>query len=85
MGLVILDPEVVLLPKLYVDVPAGLRKLDFLYTNFSKQSPTKKKHLSLLKLGAFYHNLFKNKPNLRHLGSFISDENPPFAIPNFKK
>ena len=39
------------------------------------------KHQKLPKLGAFS----SNTPNLCNLGSFISDENPPIAIPNFTK
>ena len=50
----------VLSPKLNGDVPAGRRKLDFLYTNFLHNYSLisipflKEKHPILLKLGAFY-------------------------------
>ena len=36
-------------------------------------------------LGAFYNNLRKIHPVLYNLGSLVSDENPPIAIPNFMK
>ena len=58
----------VLSPKSYVDVPAGLRKSDYLYTNFLPNFPpisipfSKEKHLILTKLGAFYNNLPKIHP-----------------------
>ena len=67
----------VLSPKLYVDVPAGPRKSDYLYTNFLPNFPpisipfSKEKHSIWIKLGAFYN--------------IVSDENPPIAIPNFAK
>ena len=59
------NPEGVLSPKLYVDVPATPGKFDFLYTNFSHNYPPisvpflKENHPILLKLSAFYHNLLK--------------------------
>ena len=65
---------------------AGPRKLDFLYTNFSPDYPpisilfSIEKHPILSKLDVFYNNLLKF-----NLGSFVSDENPPIAIPNFAK
>ena len=52
-------------PKLYMDVPAGRQKSDFLYTNFVPNFPPisipflKEKHPILTKLGAFYNNLPK--------------------------
>ena len=55
----------VLSPKSYVDVPAGPRKSDYLYTNFLPNFPpisipfSKEKHPILIKLGAFYNNLPK--------------------------
>ena len=55
----------VLSPKSYVDVPAGPRKSDYLYSNFLPNFPpisipfSKEKHPILIKLGAFYNNLPK--------------------------
>ena len=58
----------VLSPKSYVDVPAGPRKSDYLYTNFLPNFPpisipfSKKKHPIWIKLGAFYNNFHKIHP-----------------------
>ena len=58
----------VLSPNLYVDVPAGPRKSDFLYTHFLPNFPpisipfSKEKHPILTKLDAFYNNLPKIHP-----------------------
>ena len=58
----------VLSPKSYVDVPAGPRKSDYLYTNFLPNFPpisipfSKEKHPIWIKLGAFYNNLLKIHP-----------------------
>ena len=58
----------VLSPKSYVDVPAGPRKSDYLYTNFWPNFPpisipfSKEKHPIWIKLGAFYINLPKIHP-----------------------
>ena len=58
----------VLSPKSYVDVPAGPRKSDYLYTNFLTNFPpisipfSEKKHPIWIKLGAFYNNLPKIHP-----------------------
>ena len=58
----------VLSPKSYVDVPAGPRKSDYLYTNFLPNFPpisipfSKEKHPISIKLGAFYNNLPKIHP-----------------------
>ena len=58
----------VLSPKSYVDVPAGPRKPDYLYTNFLPNFPpisipfSKEKHPIWIKLGAFYNNLPKIHP-----------------------
>ena len=58
----------VLSPKSYVDVPAGPRKSDYLYTNFLPNFPPisipflKEKHPIWIKLGAFYNNLPKIHP-----------------------
>ena len=58
----------VLSPKSYVDVPAGPRKSDYLYTSFLPNFPpisipfSKEKHPILIKLGAFYNNLPKIHP-----------------------
>ena len=55
----------VLSPKSYVDVPAGPRKSDYLYTDFLPNFPpisipfSKEKHPIWIKLGAFYNNLPK--------------------------
>ena len=55
-------------PKSYVDVPAGPRKSDYLYTNFLPNVPpisipfSKEKHPIWIKLGAFYNNLPKIHP-----------------------
>ena len=52
----------------YVDVPAGPRKSDYLYTNFLPNFPpisipfSKEKHPIWIKLGAFYNNLPKIHP-----------------------
>ena len=68
--------------KSYVDVPAGPRKSDFLYTNFLPNFPPintpilKEKHPILTKLGAFCNNLPKIH-QICNLGSFVSDETPP--------
>ena len=51
-----------------MDVPAGPRKSDYLYTNFLPNFPpisipfSKEKHPILIKLGAFYNNLPKIHP-----------------------
>ena len=58
----------VLSPKSYVDVPAGPRKSDYLYTIFLPNFPpisipfSKEKHPIWIKLGAFYNNLPKIHP-----------------------
>ena len=58
----------VLSPESYVDVPAGPRKSDYLYTNFLPNFPpisipfSKEKHPICIKLGAFYNNLPKIHP-----------------------
>ena len=55
-------------PKSYVDVPAGPRKSDFLYTNFLPNFPpisiliSKENHAILTKLGAFLKSLPKIHP-----------------------
>ena len=84
-------PGGVLSPKSYVDVPAGPRKSNYLYTNFLPNFPpisipfSKEKHPIWIKLGAFYNNLPKMHPIYVISGSFVSDENPLIAIPNFAK
>ena len=54
-------PWGLLSPKSYVDVPAGPRKSDYLYTNFLPNFPPISipfsKAPNLTKLGAFYNNL----------------------------
>ena len=63
-----INPGGLLSPKSYVDVPAGPRKSDFLYTNFLPNFPPinipflKEKHPILTKLDAFYNNLPKIHP-----------------------
>ena len=63
-----LPPGGVLSPKSYMDVPAGPRKSDYLYTNFLPNFPpisipfSKEKHPIWIKLGAFYNNLPKIHP-----------------------
>ena len=58
----------VLSPKSYVDVPAGPRKSNYLYTNFLPNFPPisipflEEKHPIWIKLGAFYNNLPKIHP-----------------------
>ena len=58
----------VLSPKSYVNVPAGPRKSDYLYTNFLPNFPpisipfSKEKHPIWIILGAFYNNLPKIHP-----------------------
>ena len=55
-------------PKSYVDVPAGPRKSDYIYTNFLPNFPpisipfSKEKHPIWIILGAFYNNLPKIHP-----------------------
>ena len=62
------SPGGVLSPKSYVDVPAGPRKSDYLYTNFLPNFPpisipfSKEEHPIWIKLGAFYNNLPKIHP-----------------------
>ena len=62
------SPGGVLSPKSYVDVPAGPRKSDYLYTNFLPNFPpisipfSEEKHPIWIKLGAFYNNLPKIHP-----------------------
>ena len=62
------SPRGVLSPKSHVDVPAGPRKSDYLYTNFLPNFPPisipflKEKHPIWIKLGAFYNNLPKIHP-----------------------
>ena len=46
---------------------------------------SKEKHPIWLKIGCFLPQFAQNTPNLGNLGSFISDKNPPIAIPNFAK
>ena len=59
------SPGGLLSQKLYVDVPTGSRKSDYLNTNFLPNFPPismpflKEKHPILTKLGAFYNNLPK--------------------------
>ena len=61
-------PGGVLSPKSYVDVPAGPRKSDYLYTIFLPNFPpisipfSEEKHPIWIKLGAFYNNLPKIHP-----------------------
>ena len=61
-------PGRLLSPKSYVDVPAGHRKSDYLYTNFLPNfTPInipflKEKHPILIKLGAFYNIWTKIHP-----------------------
>ena len=75
-------------PNSYVDVPARPGKSDFLYTNFLPNFPPlvyhfRKKAPNFDQIGCFYNNLPKIHPVLYNLGSLVSDENPPIAIPNF--
>ena len=49
------------------------------YTIFEKKAP------NLDQIGCFLQQFAQNTPNLCNLGSFVSDENPPIAIPNFAK
>ena len=68
LGYILKTPGGVLSPKSYVDVPAGPRKSDYLYTNFLPNFPpisipfSKEKHPIWIKLGAFYNNLPKIHP-----------------------
>ena len=85
-----LPPGGVLSSKSYVDVPAGHRKSDYLYTNFLPNFPPisipflKEKHPILIKLGAFYNNLPKIHP-IYVIWAPSSLMKPPIAIPNFAK
>ena len=75
-------------PKLYVHVPAKPQKFYFLYTNFSPNYPPISITFSIekhLRLSAFLLWFAQNTPNLCNLDSFISDEKPLIAIPNFAK
>ena len=91
LGHCVAIPGELLSPKSYVDVPAGPRKSDYLYTNFLPNFPTinipfsKEKHPILTKLGAFYNIWPKIHPIFLNLGCFISDEKPPITIPDFAK
>ena len=49
------------------------------YTIFGRKAP------NLDQIGCFLQQFAQNTPNLCNLGSFVSDENPPIAIPNFTK
>ena len=49
------------------------------YTIFERKAP------NFDQIGCFLQYLAQNTPNLCILGSFVSDENPPIAIPNFTK
>ena len=49
------------------------------YTIFERKAP------NLDQIGCFLQQFAQNTPNLCNLGSFVSDENPPIAIPNFAK
>ena len=79
-------------PKSYVDVPAGRRKSDFLYTNFLPNFPPicrlyhfRKKSTQLTKLGALTI-LPKIHPIYVILApSSLMEPPPPIAIPNFAK
>ena len=81
----------VLSPKLYVDVPAGPRKSDYLYTNFLPNFPPinipflKEKHPIWIKLGAFYNNFPKIHPIYVIWAPSSLMKPPPIAIPNFAK
>ena len=72
-------------------MPAGPRKSDYLNTNFLLNFPPisvpfmKEKHPIWPNWVLFYNNLPQIHPNLCNLGSFVSDENPRIAIPNFAK
>ena len=81
----------VLSTKLYVDVPAGPWKSDYLYTNFLPNFPPisipflKEKHPIWIKLGAFYNNLPKIHPIYVIWAPSSLMKAPPIAIPNFAK
>ena len=87
---IILPGGGVLSPKSYVDVPAGHRKSNYLYSNFLPNFPPisipflKEKHPILIKLGAFYNNLPKIHP-IYVIWAPSSLMKPPIAIPNFAK
>ena len=70
-----------LLPKLYVDLFYTNFLLD--YPPISRPIPFSK-HPILPRLCAFYINLLKYTQFL-NLGSFVSDENPSIALPNFAR
>ena len=80
----------VLSPKSYVDVPAGPRKFDFLYSNCLANFPpisipfSKEKRQTLIKLGAFYNILPKIHP-IYVIWAPSSLMKTPIAIPNFAK
>ena len=79
----------VLPSKSYVDLPARRRKSYFLHTNFLPNFPlisipfSKETHPILTKLGvSFFVFVFlpKDTPKFCNLGSFVSDEPPPYQI-----
>ena len=68
------------LENLTISIPIFLPNFPPISIPFSKE-----KHPILIKLGAFYNNLPKIHPIYVIWAPFVSDENPPIAIPNFAK
>ena len=83
-------PGGLLLPKLYMDVPAEPRKFNFLYINFSPNYPpisipfSIEKHPILSKIGWFLQCFAQNTPNFVNLGfcSCYSRIVRPFFAPS---
>ena len=78
------------LPKSFVDTPARPWKFDFLYTKFSPiytsiSIPILVQSTQICSNCMLFTIVSLNTPNLCNLGSFLSDENPLIAIPNFVK
>ena len=65
---------------LTISIPFFLPNFPLINIPFSKKKPP-----NFDQIGCFLQYLAQNTPNLCNLGSFISDENSPIAIPNFAK
>ena len=84
------NPGGSLLPKSYMDVHAKPQKFDFLYSNFLPNYPPIsipfliEKH-PICPNWVLFTIICSKYTQFLNLGSFVSDENPPIAIPNFVK
>ena len=64
----------------------NLKNLTFSIPIFSPNySPINRKAVNFTQIGCFLQQFGQNTPDLCHLGSFFSDENPLIASPNFMK